>query len=201
MPMNVIYQGLRGPARDHPGVPAGGRAAAAARPAAAQHLRAALSRDDRRLAARRPPADRHDPARPCASSAHPGPDDKPTLFKVGCVGRITQIAEIGDGRYLLQLTGVARFRVEQELEVATAYRQCRVTYHAVRRRLHRAQGRGGGRPQGGARGADGVPQGQQSQDRLAGRRERAERGAGQRARHDVALWRAPRSRRCSKRRT
>ena len=60
--------------------------------------------------------------------AHPGPEDKPTLFKVGCVGRITQIAESGDGRYLLQLTGVARFRVEQELKVATAYRQCRVTY-------------------------------------------------------------------------
>jgi Lon protease-like protein len=60
--------------------------------------------------------------------AHPGSEDKPTLFKVGCVGRITQIAESGDGRYLLQLTGVARFRVEQELDVATLYRQCRVTY-------------------------------------------------------------------------
>ena len=60
--------------------------------------------------------------------AHPGPEDKPTLFKVGCVGRITQIAETGDGRYLLQLTGVARFRIEEELNVATAYRQCRVTY-------------------------------------------------------------------------
>ena len=61
-------------------------------------------------------------------SAHPGPEDKPALFKVGCVGRITQIAESGDGRYLLQLTGVARFRVEEELKVATAYRQCRVSY-------------------------------------------------------------------------
>jgi Lon protease-like protein len=60
--------------------------------------------------------------------AHPGPEDKPELFKVGCVGRITQIAESGDGRYLLQLTGIARFRVEEELNVATAYRQCRVTY-------------------------------------------------------------------------
>ena len=60
--------------------------------------------------------------------AHPGPEDKPTLFKVGCVGRITQIAETGDGRYLLQLTGIVRFRVEEELNVATAYRQCRVSY-------------------------------------------------------------------------
>jgi Lon protease-like protein len=59
--------------------------------------------------------------------AHPGSEDKPALFKVGCVGRITQIAESGDGRYLLQLTGIARFRVEEELNVTTAYRQCRVT--------------------------------------------------------------------------
>ena len=60
--------------------------------------------------------------------AHPGPADKPTLYRVGCVGRITQLAESGDGRYLMQLTGVARFRVEEELKVATAYRQCRVSY-------------------------------------------------------------------------
>jgi uncharacterized protein len=52
----------------------------------------------------------------------------PPLFKVGCVGRITHLAESGDGRYLIELTGVARFRVEQELPVKTAYRQCRVTY-------------------------------------------------------------------------
>jgi uncharacterized protein len=61
--------------------------------------------------------------------AHPGPDAaKPNLFRVGCVGRITQFAESGDGRYLIQLAGIARFRVEQELPVSTLYRQCRVTY-------------------------------------------------------------------------
>jgi Lon protease-like protein len=61
--------------------------------------------------------------------AHPGPDKgKPHLFHVGCVGRMTQFAESGDGRYLIQLTGVARFRIEEELAVTTPYRQCRVTY-------------------------------------------------------------------------
>src|SRR5688572_18424038 len=60
--------------------------------------------------------------------AHPGPEDKPNLFRVGCVGRITQLAETGDGRYLMQLTGVARFRVVEELHVGTLYRQCRVTF-------------------------------------------------------------------------
>ncbi len=61
-------------------------------------------------------------------AAHPGSETKPNLFKVGCVGRITQIAETGDGRYLLQLTGIVRFRIEEELPVTTPYRQCRVTY-------------------------------------------------------------------------
>lgn len=59
---------------------------------------------------------------------HTGPEAHPKLYAVGCVGRITQLAETGDGRYLLQLTGISRFRVEEELTVSTAYRQCRVTY-------------------------------------------------------------------------
>ena len=38
--------------------------------------------------------------------AHPGADaNKPNLFRIGCVGRVTQFAESGDGRYLIQLTG------------------------------------------------------------------------------------------------
>jgi len=61
-------------------------------------------------------------------AANPGPENKPNLYKVGCVGRITQLAETGDGRYLLQLTGIARFRIDEELRVTTPYRQCRVTY-------------------------------------------------------------------------
>ena len=62
-------------------------------------------------------------------AAHPGPDEtKPHLFQIGCVGRMSQFAESGDGRYLIQLTGVARFRIEEELAVTTPYRQCKVTY-------------------------------------------------------------------------
>ncbi len=40
-----------------------------------------------------------------------GSRNVPELFSVGCVGRITQFAESGDGRYIVTLTGVARFRV------------------------------------------------------------------------------------------
>jgi uncharacterized protein len=61
-------------------------------------------------------------------ATHSSSAEKPRLFTIGCVGRITQLAESGDGRYLLDLTGVARFRVIEELPVKTAYRQLRVTY-------------------------------------------------------------------------
>ena len=61
-------------------------------------------------------------------AAHPGPDNRPNLYKIGCAGRITQLAETGDGRYLLELTGVARFRIVGEPSVLTPYRQCKVDY-------------------------------------------------------------------------
>jgi uncharacterized protein len=37
------------------------------------------------------------------------------LYSVGCAGRITQLAETGDGRYVVTLTGVARFRLQPEV--------------------------------------------------------------------------------------
>ncbi len=52
----------------------------------------------------------------------------PALFPVGCAGRITQFAESGDGRYLITLTGVARFRIVEEIDAVTPYRQCRADF-------------------------------------------------------------------------
>ncbi|MCO4052610.1 MAG: LON peptidase substrate-binding domain-containing protein [Bosea sp.] len=52
----------------------------------------------------------------------------PSLYAIGCIGRITQLAETGDGRYLLTLTGVARFELVEELQAMTPYRQARVSY-------------------------------------------------------------------------
>lgn len=59
-----------------------------------------------------------------------GPPLAPRLYRVGCAGRISQFAETGDGRYLISLTGISRFRVESELAVTTAYRRCQVSYDA-----------------------------------------------------------------------
>ena len=45
------------------------------------------------------------------------------LCDVGCLGRITSLAETGDGRYVLTLQGICRFRVVEELSATTPYRQ------------------------------------------------------------------------------
>lgn len=55
-------------------------------------------------------------------------DTRPPLHAIGCLGKITQFSETGDGRYMITLTGVARFRIADELTVLTPYRQCVVTY-------------------------------------------------------------------------
>jgi Lon protease-like protein len=52
----------------------------------------------------------------------------PSLTAVGCAGRITSFAETSDGRYLITLTGVARFRVASEMPTQTPYRQVRAAF-------------------------------------------------------------------------
>lgn len=52
-------------------------------------------------------------------------DGEPELCKVGCLGRITSLSESGDGRYIINLHGVVRFRVLEELVDRAPYRSCR----------------------------------------------------------------------------
>lgn len=55
-------------------------------------------------------------------------DSVPQLQKVGCIGRITSFSETEDGRMIVSLTGVVRFRVAEELDVTTPYRQIAADY-------------------------------------------------------------------------
>ena len=50
------------------------------------------------------------------------------LKKVGCAGRISSFSETGDGRYLVTLTGLIRFEVNNELDTTTQYRQVIANY-------------------------------------------------------------------------
>ena len=59
----------------------------------------------------------------------PGGDvERPNLAPVGCAGRVTSFAETSDGRYLVTLTGVCRFRVGDELPARSPYRQVRADF-------------------------------------------------------------------------
>ena len=65
------------------------------------------------------------PALPDAASCKGPVED---LCRVGCLGRITSFAETGDGRYVITLGGVCRFRVIEELESGREpYRTCRIS--------------------------------------------------------------------------
>ncbi|TCD15904.1 LON peptidase substrate-binding domain-containing protein [Oricola cellulosilytica] len=59
-------------------------------------------------------------------SGETGSPDKPNLCSVGCLGRVASFAESGDGRYLVSLQGICRFRVSDEVHVRTHFRQCRI---------------------------------------------------------------------------
>ena len=47
----------------------------------------------------------------------------PPVYPVGCAGRITQFSETDDGRFLITLTGVSRFRIVEELPLLSGYRR------------------------------------------------------------------------------
>jgi Lon protease-like protein len=53
-------------------------------------------------------------------------DGEPELCAVGCLGRIVSFSETGDGRYLIALQGICRFRIVEEMSVKTPFRQCRI---------------------------------------------------------------------------
>ncbi|MEO1702883.1 MAG: LON peptidase substrate-binding domain-containing protein [Pseudomonadota bacterium] len=64
-------------------------------------------------------------------SGDKGPAEKPNLCRVGCLGRVTSFSETGDGRYVTTLQGICRYRILEELTVATPFRQCRIAPFAA----------------------------------------------------------------------
>ncbi len=53
---------------------------------------------------------------------------KPDLYEVGCIGKITSFNETDDGRYLIIINGVSRFKIEKEINSENLYRSCKVSY-------------------------------------------------------------------------
>ena len=55
------------------------------------------------------------------------------LQKIGCAGRVTAFSETEDGRYMITLSGISRFRVRQEVDGFTPYRRCEVAWDGFER--------------------------------------------------------------------
>ncbi|MEM7527753.1 MAG: LON peptidase substrate-binding domain-containing protein [Pseudomonadota bacterium] len=52
----------------------------------------------------------------------------PKLHRIGCAGRVTSLSETEDGRYLIALTGISRFRMRSELDGFTPYRRIKADW-------------------------------------------------------------------------
>lgn len=55
------------------------------------------------------------------------------LHTIGCAGRVTQFSETEDGRYMITLAGVSRFRMVEEVEGFTPYRRAKVSWSGFER--------------------------------------------------------------------
>ena len=53
----------------------------------------------------------------------------PELYEVGCVGKITSFNESEDGRYLIVLNGLSRFKILDEIKNNKLYRECKVSFN------------------------------------------------------------------------
>ena len=52
----------------------------------------------------------------------------PELYQVGCMGKITSFKETEDGRYLIDLKGIIRFSVLEEINSDKKYRECKIDF-------------------------------------------------------------------------
>tara|TARA_B100001248_G_scaffold43132_1_gene27550 strand:- start:10513 stop:11130 length:618 start_codon:yes stop_codon:yes gene_type:complete len=55
--------------------------------------------------------------------------DQNNVFKVGCLGKISDFQKIKDGRILINLTGMIRFEIEEEIKNDKLYREFKVNYN------------------------------------------------------------------------
>ena len=55
-------------------------------------------------------------------------NNTPELYSVGCAGKITSFDETEDGRYLIVIKGISRFKILNEIENQKPYRECEVNF-------------------------------------------------------------------------
>jgi len=66
-------------------------------------------------------------------------DAEGQMHAVGCAGRVTSFTETDDGRYMISLTGVSRFRLEEQVEGFVPYLQAKINWRDFARDLGGAE--------------------------------------------------------------
>ena len=61
------------------------------------------------------------------------------LHSIGCAGRLSQISETEDGRYMVTLSGISRFRIKEEVEGFAPYKRCHVSWDGFERDLGKVE--------------------------------------------------------------
>ena len=56
----------------------------------------------------------------------------PDLHEVGCLGKITNFENASDGRYLIDLNGLSRFKITKEIKSNKPYRECEINFDDFR---------------------------------------------------------------------
>jgi hypothetical protein len=67
------------------------------------------------------------------------PGGEKRLQAIGCAGRLTGFSETEDGRYMITLSGISRYRVKEEVQGFTPYRRCLVDWSPFTRDLGPAE--------------------------------------------------------------
>ena len=57
-----------------------------------------------------------------------GKTKKSDLYNIGCIGKIISFSETDDGRYLIVINGISRYKIIDEIFTNKPYRQCNVSY-------------------------------------------------------------------------
>ena len=53
----------------------------------------------------------------------------PDLYEVGCLGKIKKFESTSDGRYLIELLGLSRFKIIKEIKNDKSYRECEINFN------------------------------------------------------------------------
>ena len=70
---------------------------------------------------------------------HKWPKDEEQLHAIGCAGRVTQFSETEDGRYMVTLAGISRFRISKEVTGFSPYRKVEVSWTGFERDLGKTE--------------------------------------------------------------